>query len=238
MVLQVVTQTVPSPSLDTHPSSPAAQSYRQLLASFGSLPMPADRTIWVAVRLDVRPLAEAVLDQAADLDVAPAVVAALARRVLKALRHVGVSYRLLDADGLLDALARACDLAPVQPDVPMPAPPEPREEWQMWHSGRLAHRSYWVRGWPPIEQASAFLNWMSTAPSAMTSVALCLMPWEDGRMADLRALVRVAAPEDALSGVCETVAGGAAQMQADLFPLDGEQGPAVYASAPTGGGAR
>src|SRR5690606_36925195 len=162
------TQTVPSPSLDTHPSSPAAQSYRQLLASFGSLPMPADRTIWVAVRLDVRPLAEAVLDHAADLDVAPAVGAALARRVLNTQRHVGVSYPLLDADGLLDPLARACDLSPVQPDVPMPAPPEPREEWQMWHSGRLAHRSYWVRGWPPIEQASAFLNWMSTAPSAMT----------------------------------------------------------------------
>jgi len=234
--LQVVTQTVPAPSLDTHPSSPAAQSYRQLLASFGSLPVPADSVTWVAVRLDARSLAEVVLDRTADLDVAPAVVAALARRVLKTLRHVGVSYRLLDADALLDELARACDLAPVT-DPAQPAP-EPREEWQTWHSRRLAHRSFWVRRWPPVAQASAFLDWVSTAPSATTTVALTLVPWEDGRMADLRALVRMAAPDDALAGVCETLLRGAEQMRAELFPLDGEQGPAVYASAPTGGGAR
>ena len=234
--LQVVTQTVPAPSLDTHPSSPAAQSYRQLLASFGSLPVPADSVTWVAVRLDARPLAEVVLDRTADLNVAPAVVAALARRVLKALRHVGVSYRLLDADALLDALARACDLAPVS-DPAQPAP-EPREDWRAWHSGRLAHRSFWVRRWPPVAQASTFLDWVSTAPAVTTTVALTLVPWEDGRMADLRALIRVAAPDDALGGVCDTLLQGARQMGAELFALDGEQGPAVYASAPTGGGAR
>ncbi|MEJ3743621.1 type VII secretion protein EccE [Actinomycetes bacterium KLBMP 9797] len=235
VALQVVTQTVPAPALDAHPSSAAGQSYRQLLARFGAVPVPADRETWVAVRLDARSLAESVGDGDADLDAAPAVVAALVRRITKALRHDGVAHRLLDADALLTALARTCDLEPVGPHG---EPAQPREDWSSWHSARLAHRSYWLRGWPPLDQAAALLNWLSTAPAAMTNVALVLAPDEDHRMVDLRALIRVSAPAADLGPICQALVSGAGQARADLFPLDGEQGPAVYASAPTGGGAR
>lgn len=235
VALQVVTQTVPAPALDAHPSSAAGQSYRQLLTRFGAVPVPADRETWVAVRLDARSLAESVADGDADLDAAPALVAALVRRIAKALRHDGVAHRLLDADALLAALARTCDLEPVAPSG---EPAQPREDWSTWHSARLAHRSFWLRGWPPLEQASALLNWLSTAPAAMTNVALVLAPDENHRMIDLRALVRVSAPAADLDAICQALVSGAGQARADLFPLDGEQGPAVYASAPTGGGAR
>jgi type VII secretion protein EccE len=234
-VLQVVTQTVPAPSLDMHPSSAAGQSYRQLLARFGAVPVPADRSTWIAVRLDARTLAEAVADGEADLDIAPAVVAALVRRVAKSLRRVGVSHRLLDADELLEVLLRSCDLAPTSQSA---EPVQPREDWSEWHSSRLAHRSYWIRGWPPVDQAAALLDWLATAPAAMTSLSLIMAPDDDRRMMDLRGLVRVAAPAEQLAQVSQAIQRGAEQAKADLFPLDGEQGPAVYASAPTGGGAR
>lgn len=234
-VLQVVTQTVPAPSIDTHPSSAAGQSYRQLLARFGTVPVPADRETWVAVRLDARSLAEAIADDGADLDLAPAVVAALIRRVAKSLRKDSITHRLLDADALLGVLMRSCDLVPVTPHTETQPP---REEWSEWHSARLAHRSFWVRGWPPLAQAASLLNWLATAPSAMTSVSLTMAADDDSRMVDLRALVRVSAPATDLEPICQSLTRGAEQAHADLFQLDGEQAPAAYASAPTGGGAR
>lgn len=238
VVLQVVTQTVPAPSMDAHPSSAAGQSYRQLLARFGTVPVPADQETWLAVRLDARALAESIatgIAGGADLDAAPAVVAALARRIAKSLRRDGVAHRLLDADALLAALARCCDL---EPPAPGAEPAQQREDWSEWHSARLAHRSFWLRGWPPLAQAPAVLNWLATAPAALTNVALVLAPDEDNRMVDLRALVRVAAPAADLGPICQALVNGATQARAELFALDGEQGPAVYASAPTGGGAR
>ncbi|MDG4772610.1 type VII secretion protein EccE [Solwaraspora sp. WMMD792] len=236
-VLQVVTQTVPAPSVDMHPSAPAGQSYHQLLARFGGVPLPADRATWIAVRLDARALAEAAATGDADLDAAPAVVAALVRRVTKSLRRVGVSCRLLDADGLLTALVRSCDLEPAAPDTQREAAP-PREEWSDWHSSRLAHRSFWIRDWPPVGQVSGLLDWVSTVPAAMTNVALIMAPDSSQKMIDLRGLVRVSAPAADLGQLCQSVAQGVERAGADLFPLHGEQGPAVYASAPTGGGAR
>jgi type VII secretion protein EccE len=233
-VLQVVVQTMPAPSVHMHPSSPAGYSYRQLLARFGAAPLPADQATWIAVRLDARTLAEAAPDDSADLDAAPGVVAALVRKVAKSLRHAGIAHRLLDADGLLEVLIRSCDLEQAAHD---PQPAQPHEEWSEWRSARLAHRSFWVRHWPPVGQAARLLGLLSATP-AVTTVALTLAPEDGGRTADLRALVRVAAPPDDLAQVCRTVDQAAKEAGAELFPLDGEQGPAVYASAPTGGGAR
>ncbi|GAB3160468.1 type VII secretion protein EccE [Micromonospora sonneratiae] len=235
VVLQMVTQVVPSPSIDAHPSSPAAYSYRQLLAGFGSAPVPADRTTWIAVRLDARSLAKALGDGWADLETAPAVVAALVRRIAKSLRQVGISHRLVDANGLLALLARSCDLEPVGGNQD---PTPPREEWSAWHSSRFAHRSFWIRGWPPIDEAAALLQNLSSTPAAMTTIAMILASDEANGLLDLRGLVRVSAPAPELNQMCQLMTSQARQSRADLFQLDGEQGPAVYATAPTGGGQR
>jgi type VII secretion protein EccE len=233
-VLQVVVQTVPAPSVETPAATPAGYSYRQLLARFGALPMPADQVTWIAVRLDARLLAEALPADGSTVDGVPGVVAALVRKVTKSLRHAGIAHRVLDADALLDALVRACDLEHAAHD---PQPAQPHEEWSQWRSPRLAHRSFWVRGWPAIGEAGTWLARISTA-GAVTTVAVTLAPDDDGHTADLRALLRVAAPPDDLEQACQYIRRLAEQARADLFPLDGEHGPAVYASAPTGGGAR
>ncbi len=233
-VLQVVRHTAPAPGLDARSASPAEQSYRQLLAGLGAGPVPLDAVTWIAVRLDARALAEAGAGLGTDLDAAPAVVAALLRNATKSLRRAGISCRPLDAAGLVDALARSCDLDPTAPGC---APTARKEKWAAWHSARLAHRCFWIRSWPPVGDAAAFLDRLAAVPAAMTSVAL-IVTLDDGDLIDLRCLIRVAAPAADLDRACQAITDLAAQAHADLFPLDGEQAPAVYASAPTGGGAR
>jgi type VII secretion protein EccE len=227
-VLQVVTHTIPVPG----GGDAAGQSYRELSQNFGSVTIPVDQVTWLVVRLDARTLAEAGAGGPDETAQAPAVVVGMLRSLLKHLRPYEVFARPLDRDGLLNALARSCDLIPASPA----APSQPREEWGGWHSGRLVHRSYWLRDWPSLAQAGPLLDWLSTAPAAMASVALIVAA--DGDNLDLRCLVRVAAPPERLNAVCEAVVRGARAARAELFELDGEQGPAVYASAPTGGGPR
>jgi type VII secretion protein EccE len=224
-VVQVVTHTVPVPDTD----DASNRSYRDLQARYGTVAVPVDRATWIAVRLDARALAEA----GAELpEQAPAVVSALMRHLVKALRRSGIMARPLDRSSLLDALDRSCDLLP--PDGS--APPKPHEDWNVWLSGRLAHRTFWVQGWPSVTQAGALLDSLSTTPAALTSVALILAP--DGEHVDIRCLARVAATPDQLDAVCKAVSHGARLAHAQLLELGGEQGPAVYATAPTGGGPR
>jgi type VII secretion protein EccE len=227
-VVQVVTHTVPAPA----GQDASGQSYRELLQRYGPVAVPVDRATWIVVRLDARSLAEAGADLSGQGAQAPAVVAALLRRLVKALRRGAVPVQPLDREGLIDALARSCDLIAADPSTPV----RPREEWDAWHSGRLAHRSYWVRGWPSVTQITALLDWLATAPAALTSVVVILAPQGDD--IDMRCLTRVAAAPEQLASVCDAVTRGARLAHAQLFELDGEQGPAVYASAPTGGGPR
>jgi type VII secretion protein EccE len=224
-VLQLVTHTVPAPSAELDPARPAARSYHELLHRYGT-PVPADRCAWVAVRLDARTLAEAGATDAAQ---APEVVAALLRRIGKALRRKGIVAEPLDAAGLTRALCRSCDLG----DGPAPPP----ETWRTWHSDRLAHRAYWLKDWPAPHDAPALWQRIAATPAAFTSLALVLAPEGDGT--DVRCLVRVAARPAALARACAALTRTVGSVPgARLFALDGEQGPAAYASAPTGGGPR
>jgi len=233
-VLQVVVHTVPAPGLvDLSNPVPASQSYRELVAQFGQQAVPMDQTTWVAVRLDKQTLAELGAEADASMERAPAVVAALIRRVAKSLRRAGLSATVLDANGLVAALARSCDL-----DEVVPGTPGPREEWSAWYSPRFAHRVFWVRGWPPVSNAGPLLHWLTTVPAALSSVAVVLVPGGDDREVSFHCLLRVAAPVGELARISRGVQEGGRRAGADLFPLDGEHGPAVYASAPTGGGPR
>lgn len=231
-VVQVVTHTVPAAASDDE----AGRSYRDLLQRYGPAQVPVEQTTWIAVRLDAVALAEV----GADLpEGAPDLVAALLRQLAKSLRRAGLGTRLLDRGGLLDALDRSCDLtvrAGAAFHVRNARVTPPHEDWHGWHSGRLTHRSYWLRDWPSVAQAGALLDWLATTPAALTSIALTLAP--NGDTVDIRCLARIAATSDRLKAVSETLTAGAHTASADLFTLDGEQRPAVYATAPTGGGPR
>jgi type VII secretion protein EccE len=230
-VLQVVVHTVPTPSVELDPRWPCDASYRELLSLAG--PVPADRLSWVVVRLDAHTLAEAGVGGRDESAQAPAVAAALLRRLGKALRRAGVAYQILDADGVVEALSRSCDL--VAP-VGGPAVAKPREDWRAWHSASLAHVNYWVRAWPDLARGRSLLDGLAGAPGSLTSVAMVLAA--EGEEVDLQCVARVGAPADQISRACQGMVAAARSAGARLFRLDGEQAPAVYVTAPTGGGVR
>ncbi len=231
-VVQVVTQAVPPGS--AAPANPAEHSYHQLLSMLGTATLPADHTTWVVVRIDAKGLAEAIGDHNADVSDAPVVTASLLRRLTTSLRQAGVSTTMLDADALVAFLGRACD--------PFPAPVADQgafqEKWSAWRSSQLAHRTFWIRDWPPVRQAPAMFDAILAVPTAATTVSFVLDPDHRTGLVDLTALVRVSSTPADLSRACKAVQRTARTANADLFPLDGEQGPAAYATAPTGGGAR
>lgn len=231
-VLQLVTHTVAAPSLELHHASPASSSYRQLTTAHGSPPMPAYRESIVVARLDAVALAEALLDHTTDPGAAAALVAGLGRRVARSLRRFGIACRVLDADELLRALARSCDVEPATGAEPGPM----REEWTQWHSARLTHRTFWLKTWPAAEQVGPLLERMTAVPAAQSDLAIVLEPG-GGEDVAIRLLIRMAAPPEVLPELTTVLLDTAAQAGGELVALDGEQGPGVYATAPTGGGA-
>jgi len=231
VVLQLVTHTVPAPSLDLHAASLAGSSYRQLTGVFGPVPVPAHRESTVVVRLDAVALAEALLDHTADPGAAAALTAGLSRRMARGLRQLGIACRALDADELLRTLARSCD---VESSGSAPVPPV-REDWHEWHSAYLTHRTFWLQTWPAAEQIGPLLEWTAAIPAAQNNIAIILNPSEDGGDVTARLLIRIAAPRESMPSLAKHLMEGVARVGGVLFPLDGEQGPGVYATAPTGG---
>jgi type VII secretion protein EccE len=236
--VQVVTHTVPAPTTDGGPLCDT--SYSDLLSPLGGA-APADQVTWVAVRLDARAVAEATLGVPAgtpsseSTQVPPALMTVV-RRVDKALRRAGCATQILDADGLLDALVRSVDLDPDE----NAGHADGREEWAAWHSASLVHACFWLRRWPSPGEAGRLLARLAVTPCAFTSIATVLDPigGEVGvATTEVRCLIRVAAPEEVLPDSCARLTQAAADAGGRLFRLDGEQAPAVYASAPTGGGA-
>lgn len=186
-------------------------------------PVPAYSITWVVLRLDARALAEqAVSDQLSP----PDVLITLVRRVEAVLRRsTQVPWRVLDGEGLVAALAGSCGVD---------ASSEPAEEFGHWSSGRLRHVTFWVRSWPVSGTSRVLLDALSLVPGAFTSVSTVIEPAPG--QARLRCLVRVAAVPADLATAVGTVQHVAARLEAGLERLDAQQGPAVYASAPTGGG--
>ena len=230
-VAQSVTHTVPAPVPDLDPGCAAVVSYRELMQLAG--PVPAERTQWLAVRADTEALAAAGVRQA---DQAPAIVAGLARRVARAASRHGRKATVLDREGLISALAYSTGLGTA-----------PHEEWGAWHAGRpsstdraLAHRTFWLRDWPRSSAIASLLDHLAATPAALTSLALTVSadPAAGSDSIDIRCLIRIAAKAGDLEQASENLEAAARSADAEVVALDGEQAPAAYASAPTGGGPR
>lgn len=196
----------------------------------GREPGTRDRTLWVAVRLDAKAVADSMIDSPAErLDV-PAVLAEITRRAERVLRRRGLQARMLTADEAVDALARSCDLLPGAGGARV------HETWDAWHSQRLRHGCFWVQSWPDPDRGTVLLAGLAELPADLVSTALLLEPSYDGTT--LRCLVRIATSPQRYGHVGDLVRTLAERNGARVSRLDGQHGPAVYASAPSGGGAR
>jgi type VII secretion protein EccE len=201
----------------------------QLVSHNAAGPEGRERVVWVAVRLDAKAVAESTLAGDHRVDV-PAVLAEMVRRAEKVVKRRGLVARALGADELLRALARSCDLLPASSAVPV------REAWQVWHSHRLAHRCYWLSSWPDAERGTGLLAQLADLPATLVSIAFVLEPTFDGTT--MSCVVRVASLPSSLGLACERAEELVRRAGGRLSRLDGQQAPGVYASAPSGGGAR
>jgi type VII secretion protein EccE len=227
-VVQVVVHSVPAPTSEIDSRNRCVSSYRELLGQHGAV--PADRNVWISVRVEEQRFVAAWADEADPVEQAPAVVAALLRRMGRVMRRDVVGYQPLDADGLLDTLVRSLDL---EQD---PSAEQPTETWEQWRSAHLTHASFWVSNWPPTDQAAAMLEQIAAVPAASTSVSLVLDAREEHT--DFRCIVRVATRQYGLAAAAAAVEEVVERFGGAVLRLDGEHAPAVYASAPTGGGAQ
>lgn len=227
-VIQVLTHTVPAPTTALSAKRPCIDSYRELTRQCA--PLPADQTVWVALRLDSAAAAVARLGTGHQDEDMPTATAMMVRRVGKRLKRAGLRHQILDADGLLDALVTSCDLDRHN------SPAVAQEKADRWESARLSHRCFWLRDWPEPSASGPLLARLTNLPATNTSVAVILEPREDG--IDVRCLTRIAVPQRRLAAATRRALIAAREAGGTLLPLDGELAPAVYATAPTGGGAR
>lgn len=242
VLLQVVTRSGPGAGGAATGDGPAARSYRDLTTAIRHAHAPAERACWLAVRLDAVALAGAGADDEA-VQRAPEVVAALVRLVVRTLEHTGLRAEPLDRAALQRALLASCGL-----DDPARAA---HETWQGWQTGDVSHIGYWIRDWPEPTRVPSLLRAIeAAAPQAQTTVATVIAvpppnyldPDDEAAGvapsdAHIRGMIRISAPGRLIDTAHAAVLRCADEHRAGLQRLDGEHGPAVYATAPTGGGA-
>src|SRR5262249_16268267 len=128
----------PGPTVD--PQSMVARSYQELT---GTLAVPPQRDIWIAVRVG---LADAA-GWGAGLPAVHGALGAAATRIGAMLTATGLEHRLLDTAGLQAALADAYGPDPFD-GVPQKAPRTAKENWSRWQAARAGHICFRVTGWP------------------------------------------------------------------------------------------
>lgn len=248
--VQVVTHQVPAPSSSVDGRTTCASSYRELL---GQTPTVTDQQIWVAVRLGTRDGADAAAERGGGLAGVDRALAAGLARIGTALDSAGVDHRVLDADGLRQALMVSCGLQRLSGTalVPMGQPVArslaervpAAERWASWQAARALHVCFAVRSWPagigrdapagrgaPAPGVLAELARVPLADAVDTSISLRAA---DGGLA-VRAIIRVAAAPERLAACVQQLLDNAKRLGAGLTRLDGEQAVAAYATAPTG----
>ena len=223
--LQMVVHTVPAPTALLDRSSPAVQSYLELLQGE---PPPVTRQVWVAVRLTARDALEAAAARGGGIEGVHRTLAAVAGRVSKALRAGGLHTRTLDAAQLATSISTVGDLETASAASP------PREEWSRWTSGETTHVAFVLGGLPP-NSLGAFLDELEGAPLLSASVSVLLTAGPEETLA-VEALLRIAAHQQSEDEVSEWVKARGSGLGITLRRLDGQQAAGVYAAAPTGGG--
>jgi type VII secretion protein EccE len=226
--------------------SPAVASYRDVAARLaGPVPPSVSRT-WLAVRLDAPDAILAAATRGGGMKGVRRSLSTALGRVGRVLSGAGLEYRMLDADGLLDALALSLGLA-AQPGVPPAAAGtvgvtgaggRTEKRWDRVVADGYAQVCFEVTGWPP--HGGRLTAALAGLPAAWTTLSLVLGPRSDltapGEV-PLRGQLRVAAAPDAIGPSCEALEEAAYTQAVRLRRMDGEHGPAAYATAPTGGGA-
>ncbi|WP_199039481.1 type VII secretion protein EccE [Glycomyces salinus] len=238
--VQLVGHTTPV-GLAAYDDSAAARSYRELL---GQYPAVVHHKAWLAVRLGARDAREATAERGGEVDGVYKALASTSQRVSKLLGNVGVPNRILDAEGVREGVQQSLGVA----FAPVPGE-RTAEEWNHWYADGLRHVSYRIVKWPSDAEAlHRTVDALSGIPAAFVTVSIVVTAGTSGkvnpdgrvtgRQLAVDAVVRLALDQTAWESAQNQLLNVADQLGVRLQRLDGEHGPAAYASAPTGGGPR
>lgn len=238
--VQLIGHTTPV-GLSAYDNSPASRSYRELL---GDYPAVVHHKAWLAVRLGARDARDATAERGGEVDGVYKALASTSQRVSKLLGNVGVPNRILDAEGVREAVSQSLGVA----FAPVPGE-RTAEDWNHWYADGLRHVAYRITKWP-TDAASLHRTGdaLSGVPAAFVTVSTVVTAGTNGkvnpdgrvtgRQLAVDGIVRLALDQSSWESAQNQLLNVADQLGVRLQRLDGEHGPAAYASAPTGGGPR
>lgn len=238
--VQIVGHTTPV-GLAAYDKSPAARSYQELL---GGVPAVVHHKSWLSVRLGAQDARAASSERGGEVEGVYKALASTSSRVSKLLTNVGVPNRILDADGLRDAVQQSLGVA----FAPVPGE-RTSEDWDHWYADGLRHVSYRITKWPTDETIlKRAVDSLTGVPAAFTTVSTVVTPGAvgtvsadgrvTGRQLAVETIVRMALDQQTWQAGQTQLLNVADELGVRLERLDGEHGPAAYATAPTGGGPR
>ncbi|KAB1912788.1 type VII secretion protein EccE [Micromonospora sp. AMSO31t] len=184
-------------------------------------PPAAHRTVWVALRLSVADARAETVSRGGGMHGVHRTVAAGVGRLGKALNAAGLGHRVLGRDELHAAVVSGAGL-----DL---APEPPVESWNSLRGGGWTQRCLALRV-RPNGSLGALVDAVTATSAPSHTVAAVVLP--GGRQ--LPPLLRVAAMDGHAEALVKAVRDVARRSGVPARPLDGQHGPAVYATAPVG----
>ncbi|HEX5594631.1 MAG TPA: type VII secretion protein EccE [Micromonosporaceae bacterium] len=228
--LQLVSHTVPAPARQLDPRVPAVQSYQELLA--GAM-VPASHHVWLAVRLDPSDGMRAAASRGGGIDGVRRALAASVGRITKAMQ-ASFGGRPLNADELVAALSTVAGTpAGVGGRAGAGAVNGAVEEWTGWRD-RSANHVCFELGGLPRRPLGELIGELIRTPALSFTLSVLLV--EHGHHLAVRPLVRVSSTPEAFEGTARQVSEVLQRDGTTVRRLDGQHAPALYSTAPTGGG--
>jgi type VII secretion protein EccE len=232
--VQIVSHTQPAPAPHLPPHALAVRSYQTVMAD-----VPAQRTTWVAVRLDPQDAAGAIEARGGGAVGVQRTLLTAVQRVASDLEGAGFEATALSEPELIAALGTACAVNPLVGTAPRSAGTTRRTEEtkRTWRCDDRWHTTYWLDRLPKLSadgtpQLIAALTGVQTLATSFSVTA----SRGTGGSVGFSAHLRVAAHSEAqLVEAAKAVEQRAAKAGAHLTRLDGEQLPGLVATIPLGG---
>jgi type VII secretion protein EccE len=201
--------------------------------------VPAQRTTWVAVRLDPQDAAGAIEARGGGTVGVQRTLLTAVQRVASDLEGAGFDATPLSEPELITALGTACAVNPLVGTAPRSAGTAHRTEEtkRTWRCDDRWHTSYWVDKLPKLsaDGTPQLIATLTSVPTLATSFSVTATRGTGGSIG-FSAHVRVAARSEAqLVEAAKALEQRAAKAGAHLTRLDGEQLPGLVATIPLGG---
>lgn len=232
--LQLVTHTQPAPAPHLQPHALAVRAYQGVMGD-----VPAQRTTWVAVRLDPQEAAGSIEARGGGAVGIQRTLLTAVQRVASDLEGAGFEATPLSEPDLITAIGTACAVNPQIGITPRAAGATHRTEEtkRTWRCDDRWHTSYWLDKLPKLSADSTphLIAALTSVPTLATSFAVTATRGTGGSVG-FSAHVRVAARSEAqLAEAAKALEQRAAKAGAHLTRLDGEQLPGLIATIPLGG---